>query len=78
MALRLKNVKTAEQISKSFVRGNYMKVLIVRKVLDSTPDTRGAHSRTSKKNTPRRTSGVESQTKMGDTCWYKMELSFTG
>ena len=42
-------MKTAEQISKIFVRGNYMKVLIVRKVLDSTPDTRGAHPRPSKK-----------------------------
>ena len=44
-------MKTAEQISKIFVRGNYMKVLIVRKVLDSTPDTRGANPRPSKKYT---------------------------
>ena len=42
-------MKTAEQISKIFVRGNHMKVLIVRKVLDSTPDPRGAHPRPSKK-----------------------------
>ena len=42
-------MKTAEQISKIFERGNHMKVLIVRKVLDSTPDPRGAHPRPSKK-----------------------------
>jgi len=58
----------SEQISKIFVRGNHMKVFIARKVLDSTPDTRGAHTRPSKKKTPRRTSGVENQTKMGYTC----------
>ena len=32
-----------------FVRGNHMKVLIVRKVLDSNPHPRGAHPRPSKK-----------------------------
>ena len=42
-------MKTAEQISKIFVRGNHLKVLIVRKVLDSTPDPRGAHPRPLKK-----------------------------
>ena len=70
-------MKTAEQIPKIFIRGNHMKVLIVKKVLDSTPDPGAAHLRPSKKN-PRRTSGVESQTKMGETCWFKMELSIPG
>ena len=41
-------MKTAEQISKIFVRGNHMNVPIVRKVLDSTPDPRGAHPTPSK------------------------------
>ena len=71
-------MKTAEQIAKIFVRGNHMDVLIVRKVSDSIPDPRGAHPRSLKIKAPRRTSGVESQTKMGDTCWYKVELSFRG
>ena len=41
-------MKTAEQITKVFVRGNHMDVLIVRKVSNSTPDPRFAHPRPSK------------------------------
>ena len=41
-------MKTAEQITKIFVRGNHMDVLIVRKVSNSTPDPRFAHPRPSK------------------------------
>ena len=63
-------MKTAEQITKIFVRGNHMDVLIVRKVSNSTTDPRFAHPRPSKhKKMLRRTSGVENQTKMGDNCW---------
>ena len=41
-------MKTAEQISKIFARGNHLNVPIVRKVSDSIPDPRGADSRPSK------------------------------
>ena len=40
-------MKTAEQITKIFSRGNHMHVPIVRKVPDATPDPRGAHPRPS-------------------------------
>ena len=40
-------MKTAEQISKIFARGNHLNVPIVRKVSDSIPDPRGAHPRPS-------------------------------
>ena len=40
-------MKTAEQISKIFARGNHLNVPIVRKVSDSIPNPRGADPRPS-------------------------------
>ena len=49
MALKLSNVKMAEQIIKIFIRGNHMNVSIVRKVSDSNPNPRGATPGSQKK-----------------------------